>query len=277
MRPERLLRWYPPAWRERYGDEFVACVADAVGDDSSVPVRMAVRIAGAGLRERAHDCGLVGLADGKDRVRAGSLAVLTGWALFVVGGAAFAKRTERLPGSFDRGAVAVLALVGGVAILTGSAVVVPATISYLRSGGRRTHRRLLVVMAATAATTVASTVGLVVLAHGASATVRRDGTGWYGAAFGLWCLLVVATIACWTVGAWVLGRRIELGRAIVEVERVCSAVATVAMVAMSVVIAVVLLRGGPSGAVADGGAILLSLVAADVVASYGLTRTLVRA
>jgi len=29
-RVARLLRWYPPAWRERYADEFVAMVEDTL-------------------------------------------------------------------------------------------------------------------------------------------------------------------------------------------------------------------------------------------------------
>src|SRR5690348_9135046 len=49
----RLLRWYPRAWRERYGDECLAMVEDTL-DGRSPGWRLRLGAARAGLRERYH-------------------------------------------------------------------------------------------------------------------------------------------------------------------------------------------------------------------------------
>jgi hypothetical protein len=49
----RLLRWYPRAWRERYGDEFLAMVEDGL-DGRRPGWRLRFGVVGAGLRERAR-------------------------------------------------------------------------------------------------------------------------------------------------------------------------------------------------------------------------------
>jgi hypothetical protein len=55
----QLLRWYPRAWRERYGEEFLALVEDTLaGDRPGWRLRLAV--AWSGLRERGHAARLAG-------------------------------------------------------------------------------------------------------------------------------------------------------------------------------------------------------------------------
>ena len=49
----KLLRWYPRAWRERYGEEFLAMVEDGL-DGERVTWRLTVSVARAGLRERGR-------------------------------------------------------------------------------------------------------------------------------------------------------------------------------------------------------------------------------
>jgi hypothetical protein len=49
----KLLRWYPRAWRERYGDEFLAMVEDSL-DGRPPTMRLHLSVAWAGLRERDH-------------------------------------------------------------------------------------------------------------------------------------------------------------------------------------------------------------------------------
>ena len=48
---ERLIRWYPPTWRARYGAEFVALLEDTHGM-SDVPWRERLAIAKSGSVER---------------------------------------------------------------------------------------------------------------------------------------------------------------------------------------------------------------------------------
>jgi len=47
----KLLRWYPRAWRERYGEEFLAMVEDSL-DGRRPSLRLRASVAWAGLRER---------------------------------------------------------------------------------------------------------------------------------------------------------------------------------------------------------------------------------
>jgi len=49
----RLLRWYPRAWRERYGDEFLALVEDTL-DGREPGWRLHLSVVWAGLRERGR-------------------------------------------------------------------------------------------------------------------------------------------------------------------------------------------------------------------------------
>ena len=48
-----LLRWYPRAWRERYGEEFLALVEDTL-DGRRPGWRLRLGVAWAGLRERGR-------------------------------------------------------------------------------------------------------------------------------------------------------------------------------------------------------------------------------
>ena len=58
-RPDRLLRWYPPAWRARYGEELEELIAEATGG-GRVPWRTRLDIARSGTRERLRASGLTG-------------------------------------------------------------------------------------------------------------------------------------------------------------------------------------------------------------------------
>jgi hypothetical protein len=73
---KRLLRWYPPTWRERYGDEFTELLIADVSERPNSSGRT-LNIIGSGLLARLSDVGLTGRAlEGPDQTRA-SLAVLT--------------------------------------------------------------------------------------------------------------------------------------------------------------------------------------------------------
>ena len=61
---EHMLRWYPPAWRARYGDELTALMEDMYAASGRVPPRARLGLVRAGLVERAREAGLVGTAVG---------------------------------------------------------------------------------------------------------------------------------------------------------------------------------------------------------------------
>ena len=139
----RLLRWYPRAWRLRYGAELIAILEQFdAAERSSWATRFDV--ARAGLRERLRI-----LAPGplrpRERAREGALLVLYAWMLFVVGGFAVAKLSEHQQAvtppnkqSLPSQAFSVLywtAGVGSVLVIAGVAISLPALVALLRRGG----------------------------------------------------------------------------------------------------------------------------------------------
>jgi hypothetical protein len=80
-RAARLLRWYPPAWRERYGDEFADHLEQEFAD-RRVDLKRSINVAYKGLVARVDDIGLSNgalSAGGQSRV-----AVATTFALVAV-------------------------------------------------------------------------------------------------------------------------------------------------------------------------------------------------
>jgi hypothetical protein len=143
----RLLRAYPRAWRERYGDELLALL-------EAEPLTWRVRgdVLRAGLCERLRGSGR------------GPLRVLWAWSLFVVGGMGFQKTSEHWQVVVPAGArtvptaafavVQAAAALGTVAVLAAVALALPAFLRDLRTGGWPALRRpLLVASSATAAAT----------------------------------------------------------------------------------------------------------------------------
>jgi hypothetical protein len=78
MRPASVLRWYPKAWREQYGEELLALIQDTL-EDGRPTWRLRLGVAWGGLRERGHQAGRVVRASVKWRT------VLDRWSLFVTG------------------------------------------------------------------------------------------------------------------------------------------------------------------------------------------------
>ena len=103
-RAQRLACWYPKAWRERYGDEFEAMLAEQLKSQPHSNRRV-LDIVSAGLRARLNYSGLVGDAlPPRETISAG-----LGWLAFRDGGIrlfsvrpsttddAHFPRTERCP------------------------------------------------------------------------------------------------------------------------------------------------------------------------------------
>ena len=149
---ERLLRWYPPAWRDRYGDEFLALLEDELDGAAPTP-GSGCRWPASGLRQRARSSGLVGrrwrpgtappvrriggpgrlgvAAPRRCRLRQGVRALLLGPAVHLAG-----ARPGRLRRSGGAGR-AVQRPCG----LSGIGLALPATVRFLRDGGWPTVRR----------------------------------------------------------------------------------------------------------------------------------------
>ena len=223
-----LLRWYPPAWRTRYGPELVALMEDDL-DGRPPTVRFRASMAVSGLRQRARSAGVAG--DGATpevRVRAGALMVLASWTALVLGGAAFAKLSEHYydatladghgvaVAAYD--AVVGLAVTGLALVVAGVAVAAPAAWRFLRAGGWAAVRRPVIVAALLSVAALPATVGLGIWAHHLTVHARNGGNATYSGAFLAWAALVAAVLAAWTAAGIAFARRLDLGRTRLRIE-----------------------------------------------------------
>ena len=243
-----LLRCYPPAWRARYGEELEALIVESSGG-RSMSWRIGLDIALAGGRERLRSSGLTGDAvPPGERSRAGSLLVLCAWVLFVVAGFAVQKTSEHwqsatpassqgLPvGAFD--ALVVAAALGSALVLAGIACVCPSLVAWMRGGGWREIRAVVLRAALVTVPTMAATVALVVWAHRLSSGQRSGHDSAYVLGFGAWALLVVACLVAWTAAAVATARRLALSAKLLRLEAWLAAGVSSTMAAMTIATAV---------------------------------------
>jgi hypothetical protein len=296
----RLLRLYPPGWRARYGEELEALIVEASGGER-VPWRTRADVARAAARERAAAAGLGDGGAPGERVRGGVLLVLCAWALFVAGGLVVQRTSEHwqaVTPAADRAlpsaAFAVLvgaAACGSVLVVAGAALALPSLIAFLRGGGWPQIRSRVIAATVVSEAAVVATVGLVAWASTLSAHERNGGDAAYTVAFAAWALLVLASLAAWTLAAVDAGRRLRLPDATLRAEAWIGGAVTAAMVAMTVAAvawwaslasaAPWFLSGRPVGA--SGGAVAPALVVAIALMLAGValaaagTRQAVRA
>jgi hypothetical protein len=238
---DRWLRLYPAAWRERYGAELADLLADC-----SAAGRLRRRdrfdLVLAAARERWRAVRAAG-AGAEEPARAGVLRVLACWAMFVVAGGAVAKFSEHwqdrptypAPPRIAAVAFDVLrgsAVAGGVAVLLGAGVALPALRAFLRSGGWAGVRRAARPAAVLTAVTLAATGGLVAWANdGLSEAARNGGDPGYGAAFLCWAGLLVVCLAASTVAGVRIVRLLTFSGRTLRLLAGCSVVVAAAIVA----------------------------------------------
>lgn len=238
------LRWYPPAWRARYGDELRALMEDHSGAGGP-GLTERVSLARHGLAERARDVFLFRHgAPQESRWRGGALLVLVAWAAFVLGGAGFAKASEHFGAAVPTGSralpqaaghtVFVGGLVGGALVLAGALGSVPAFVRLLRAGGWPSLRGHFVRAAAVTGVTVVLTVPLVLWAHGLSVHGRNGGNAAYGTAFVAWVVVIAATLGSWTAVAVAIGRNLVTSRRMLRVEAIVAVALAVVMLVVTV-------------------------------------------
>ena len=210
MRPARLLRWYPRAWRERYGEELLALIQDTL-DEGRPTWRLRLGVIWGGLREQVHQA-----------VRAGKAAAKgtsSGWLTAVIAGMALGNlpwnlkaplppaRAWQKTAAFDvlAGAFAVT----GVVVLAGGLVAAPAFIAFLREGGWPKIRRRV---AWAAGATVAAGAGLAGLFLGersmSSAQVNHSWT--FGAGVAATTVALVTASGLWACAATATAKHLKL-------------------------------------------------------------------
>jgi hypothetical protein len=238
-----LLRWYPPVWRERYGEEFVVLMKDHLGEQRPT-FKVKLSLVGAGLRERAHQSGLVGIQlSPSERARAGSLLVLCAWTAFVLAGASFSKASEHfaqaLPvgsrtvpqGAFD--VVAALGVIGTLLVALGTIAALPAFVRFVHGGGWTSIRGHLLRAAVLTVMTAGAVIPLGAWAHHLNEFQRNGGDGLYSGVFVAWALLVAATLAQWTGAGVVAACRIDLTPRVLHIEAMLAVAVAAVMVTIT--------------------------------------------
>jgi hypothetical protein len=222
----RLLRWYPRAWRVRYGDEFVATVEDVL-DGGTPTLRLRLSVAWAGLRERGH---LVKRE-----------ANVTTWALagpivaLIFADLPLSLRTPLPPARVWLATSALdaelgFAALGGAAILASALLAAPVFGQFLRAGGwPRIRRRVGWAAAATVAVAAGGALAWTVLASGAETFDRLNASGDYFLGIAGTALLLAVAFGLWTRTAISTARHLGLSRRIRAAEKVLVAVGGAAL------------------------------------------------
>jgi hypothetical protein len=202
----RLLKWYPPRWRVRYGDEFVAYVEDTL-DGARPTIPFVCSIALGALRERGHQSGLGRHSTPADQSRAGALLVLCAWSAFMLAGASFSKLSEHFARAMPVGAsstarigfdvVAACGALGMFLVLIGAVVALPSFVAFLRSGGWRTTRAQLLTALSLCVLALGALVALAQWAHHLTPVQRNGGDSAYSLAFVAWAIIVALALVSW--------------------------------------------------------------------------------
>ena len=244
-RARRLLRWYPPAWRDRYGDEFAALLDDTIGEGTP-SMRLRFDVMRSGTAVRLREAGLAGDdAPPAEAMRGGALAVLCAWSVFVVAGIALQKTAEhwhdgmpdgvaRAVGGFAFGTVQVTAAIASLWVVAGAVLVLPAVVRFLSVGGWRSVRRAYAWAAVTCVVTLAALGGLIGWAHGLTLAQRNGADAAYTLGALAVAVLVAASLAALTNAGVVTVRRLDLSPRVLRCEtRLAEAVAA-AIVLMAI-------------------------------------------
>ncbi len=222
----RLLRAYPRGWRERYGAELEALIAEA-NEGGRVSMATRLDVVRAGLGERVRAAGLRPEGSPRQRARAEVLRVLCAWALFAFAGLVVAKFSEHWQGAVHGGGslarVAFVAILAGAGcgsalVLAGIAIAVPAFLRLLRAGGWGKVRGPLLVSVLVAGALAAATAGLALWSGSLNADQRNGDDALYAAAFLVWAALIAASFAIWAGAAIAIARRLELAPRVVRVQ-----------------------------------------------------------
>ena len=157
-RAARLLRWYPRAWRERYGTEFTELLISDISERPRSRVRT-LDIARGGVVARLAGAGLTGFpAPGTGNVRASLSTLACCVSVFlIVGGALWSQLTIGWQWSRTPGAPAALATVVtsaamlallGLAVLAALPVIVTVAVKAARRAGSGLRAPTAVLLAA---------------------------------------------------------------------------------------------------------------------------------
>jgi len=224
----KLLRWYPRAWRERYGDEFLAMVEDTL-DGRRPGWRLRLGAARAGLREQYH------VLSGSARQR-----FMNRWGMFVMAGCLLVGSVDEFGHPSATGtwpAVAAMTALAALAVVTGAAIVAAVAIArrslvrFLRAGGwPKVRRRIIWAVAATA--TVACVLTWLAVLRTSMAPGQLSTSRAYGNVLSVVTVLCVAAIGLWAMAARAVTEHLDLEPRIQAAETLLGAVISTGVLTM---------------------------------------------
>jgi hypothetical protein len=238
MKPASLLRWYPRAWRERYGDELAALIQDNL-DEGRPAWRLRLSVIVGGLRERGRQARHAAAASLKcpawhDRWGTIMLAGLT--CGFLAGDlASSASAVGTWQGVALDVVLAAVALTGAVVLADGLAAF-PALVRFLREGGGPKIRRRA---GWAAGATVAAGGGLagLVLVSGSHPPAQLNASWAYWADVLATGLAIAAAIGLWAGAATATARHLTLTPQVRAAQLVLGAVIPTAVTTMLITLA----------------------------------------
>jgi hypothetical protein len=231
MKPARLLRWYPRAWRERYGEELLVLIQDTA-DEGRPTWRLQLGVISGGLRERSHQAGQAVRAAINRRSGPGL------WATMLVAGTLVAILPQNLSESpspargwqavaaFDA-VLAAVALTGAVVVASGLAAL-PALVRFLQAGGWPKIRRPVAWAAGATVVAGGALAGLVPVAVSRS-TAQLDASWAYLVGFLATGLAITAAIGLWVIAAAATARHLTLAPRVRSAQLMLGAVAPLAV------------------------------------------------
>jgi hypothetical protein len=230
MKPAHLLRWYPRAWRERYGEELLALIQDSLQEGRpGWPLQLSVIWGGLGERGRqAWHAATTSFKAWSDKGSTILLAgLICGFGLDSLTTASSAARPWR---EVALDALLAAVTLTGALVLADGLVAFPALVRFLRAGGWPKIRRR--VGWAAGATAVA--VGGLVFVWGSDWQAQRNVSWAILAGLLVTGLATTGAIGLWSATATATARHLTLAPRVRAAQLILGAVLPTAVMAMIV-------------------------------------------
>ena len=211
MKPASLLRWYPRAWRDRYGEELLALVQDTL-EEGHPAWRLRLGLAWGGLRERGRQTRRAAAASVRRRAgpdRWGTVLMAGLVCAVVPGQLASAPYPARAWQAMALGALLTAVAVTGAMVLAGGLTALPALVRFVRAGGWPKIRRRVGWAAGATAVAGCGLAGLV-LASGARSPAQVNAWGAYWTGLLVAGLALAVAIGLWAAAATAAARHLTL-------------------------------------------------------------------
>ena len=238
MKPANLLRWYPRAWRERYGSELVALIQDNL-DEGRPAWRLRLSVIGGGLRERfrqARHATAASLTSSAWHNRWGTI-VVAGLVCGLVAGdlTSSASAAGAWQGVALDAVLAAVAVTGAV-VLADGLLALPALVRFLRAGGWPKIRRRAGWAAGATAAAGGGLAGLV-LVSGSHPPAQVNASWAYWADVLATVLAMAAAIGLWAAAATATARHLTLAPRVRAAQLVLGAIIPTAVSTMLITLA----------------------------------------